>query len=240
MLDELGLKPDEYFLVSSHREENVDDATRCCALIETLNALADQYRAPIIFSTHPRTRRRLDAIEGLRIDPLVRFLRALWLLRLHPVAEACEMCALGQRHHNRRSCIAGSARREFARCARTPRRDGRGRSHHVRRSARGRARRREGDPGAHAGAGKESRSGGRLLRRMRFRKGGQHRVELYRLRQPNGVVEMIPRFPTASVTSRKACSGGFREKRGQVQFIGVGVVCSRGTMRTKFACLPIT
>ena len=75
MLDELGLKPDEYFLVSGHREENVDDATRCRALIGTLNALADRYWAPIIFSTHPRTRRRLDAIEGLRIDPLVRFMR---------------------------------------------------------------------------------------------------------------------------------------------------------------------
>ena len=74
-LDELGLKADEYFLVSSHREENVDDPLRCRALIETLNALANRYHAPIIFSTHPRTRRRLDAIEGLRIDPLVRFLR---------------------------------------------------------------------------------------------------------------------------------------------------------------------
>jgi UDP-N-acetylglucosamine 2-epimerase len=74
-LDDLGLKADEYFLVSSHREENVDDPLRCRALIETLNVIANQYRAPIIFSTHPRTRRRLDAIEGLRIDPLVQFLR---------------------------------------------------------------------------------------------------------------------------------------------------------------------
>ena len=74
-LDDLGLEKGGYFLVSSHREENVDEPARCRALIETLNALADRYRAPIIFSTHPRTRVRLDAIEGLRIDPLVQFLR---------------------------------------------------------------------------------------------------------------------------------------------------------------------
>ena len=74
-LEELGLEKGRYFLVSSHREENVDDPARCRALIETLNALADRYRSPIVFSTHPRTRRRLDAIDGLSIDPLVQFLR---------------------------------------------------------------------------------------------------------------------------------------------------------------------
>lgn len=73
--DELGLEKGGYFLVSSHREENVDDPVRCRALIEALNALADRYRAPIVFSTHPRTRQRLDAMERLRIDPLIRFLR---------------------------------------------------------------------------------------------------------------------------------------------------------------------
>ena len=74
VLEELGLEKGEYFVVSSHREENVDVPSRCRALIETLNALASEYRAPVIFSTHPRTRRRLDAIEGTHIDPLVRFL----------------------------------------------------------------------------------------------------------------------------------------------------------------------
>ena len=74
-LDELGLEKGGYFLVSSHREENVDDPVRCWALIEALNTLADRYRAPIVFSTHPRTRRRFDAIKGPRVDPLIRFLR---------------------------------------------------------------------------------------------------------------------------------------------------------------------
>ena len=70
-----GLEKGAYFLVSSHREENVDDADRCRALLESLNALANSYRAPIIFSTHPRTRLRFDAIEGPPVNPLVRFLR---------------------------------------------------------------------------------------------------------------------------------------------------------------------
>jgi UDP-N-acetylglucosamine 2-epimerase len=75
VLKELGLETGAYFLVSSHREENVDDPDRCRALLETLNALANSYRAPIIFSTHPRTRLRFDAIEGPPVNPLVRFLR---------------------------------------------------------------------------------------------------------------------------------------------------------------------
>jgi UDP-N-acetylglucosamine 2-epimerase len=75
VLEELGLEKGAYFLVSSHREENVDDPDRLRALLETLNALANCYRAPIIFSTHPRTRLRFDSIEGPPVDPLVRFLR---------------------------------------------------------------------------------------------------------------------------------------------------------------------
>ena len=53
----------------------MDDPDRCRALLETLNALANFYHAPIIFSTHPRTRLRFDAINGPPVDPLVRFLR---------------------------------------------------------------------------------------------------------------------------------------------------------------------
>lgn len=75
VLEELGLEKGNYFIVSSHREENVDEPSRCRSLIETLNGLASEYRAPVIFSTHPRTRRRLDALAGAHIDPLVRFLK---------------------------------------------------------------------------------------------------------------------------------------------------------------------
>jgi UDP-N-acetylglucosamine 2-epimerase (non-hydrolysing) len=57
----LGLKQGRYFTVSLHREENVDDPIRLSGLVEALNALARKYAFPLIFSVHPRTRRRLSA-----------------------------------------------------------------------------------------------------------------------------------------------------------------------------------
>jgi len=62
ILDQLGLSPREYFIVSLHREENVDNKARLRSLVETLNTLAEQHGYPLILSTHPRTRKRLDAL----------------------------------------------------------------------------------------------------------------------------------------------------------------------------------
>lgn len=53
----------EYFLVSLHREENVDDANRLRSAIAALQALRDQYEVPILVSTHPRTRKRIEALD---------------------------------------------------------------------------------------------------------------------------------------------------------------------------------
>lgn len=61
VLEKMSLEKGKYFVVSAHREEVVDDAEHLKSLIEALNALADKYGYPVIFSTHPRTRKRLEA-----------------------------------------------------------------------------------------------------------------------------------------------------------------------------------
>ncbi|AKB23283.1 non-hydrolyzing UDP-N-acetylglucosamine 2-epimerase [Methanosarcina sp. WH1] len=63
VLEELGLQTEKYFLVSFHREENVDSERNLQILINTLEALADKYNYPIIISTHPRTKMRLENLN---------------------------------------------------------------------------------------------------------------------------------------------------------------------------------
>lgn len=73
-LARLGLKQHDFFLVSSHREENVDDPQRLATLVDILQALADEHGVPVVVSTHPRTRARLEAVGGVR-EGAVRFLK---------------------------------------------------------------------------------------------------------------------------------------------------------------------
>ena len=73
-LDEAGVEPRRYFLVSAHREENVDSETNFRAFLEMLNAVAQTFGEPILVSTHPRTRKRLDQSD-VTSDPLIRFLK---------------------------------------------------------------------------------------------------------------------------------------------------------------------
>ena len=70
VLERLDLEQDKYFLVSAHREENVDSERQLRKLHETLNAVAQTYDCPVMVSTHPRTRKRLEALN-LQFDERV-------------------------------------------------------------------------------------------------------------------------------------------------------------------------
>lgn len=76
VLKTLDLEPGQYFVVSSHREENVDSDESFGRLVNVLNTVADQYGLPVIVSTHPRTQKRVDAM-GVTFHPNVRLLKPL-------------------------------------------------------------------------------------------------------------------------------------------------------------------
>lgn len=80
ILGELKLEPSRFFLVSAHREENVDSPQNFADLLASLNAIAERYDAPVIVSTHPRTRKRLEALDVQGLNPRIRFLKPLGFL----------------------------------------------------------------------------------------------------------------------------------------------------------------
>lgn len=80
VLQKEGLQKGEYFIVSTHREENVDSPKNFADLLESLNAITEKYNKKVIVSTHPRTRKKLENIGFTNTNPLIEFMKPFGFL----------------------------------------------------------------------------------------------------------------------------------------------------------------
>lgn len=78
VLETLALTPENYFVVSAHREENIDNPKTFYSLINALNSIAEEYQKPVIYSTHPRSWKRIEQ-ENCKLHPLIRQLKPFGL-----------------------------------------------------------------------------------------------------------------------------------------------------------------
>ena len=76
ILERLGLEENKYFVVSSHREENISSEKNFLSLVDSLNAVAEKYNMPIIVSTHPRTRKMIEE-KNIKFNPLISLMKPL-------------------------------------------------------------------------------------------------------------------------------------------------------------------
>ena len=77
VLKRLNLNSKDFFIVSIHREENVDSGRNFSDLLDSLNAIADKYNKRVIVSTHPRTRKKLETLDNTSFNPLIEFMKPL-------------------------------------------------------------------------------------------------------------------------------------------------------------------
>lgn len=80
ILKKLNLKKEQYFLVSIHREENVDNSKNLLNLLAALESISSEYNLPVIVSTHPRTRKRLKSLGKIKLSKNIRFLKPFGFL----------------------------------------------------------------------------------------------------------------------------------------------------------------
>ncbi len=76
VLSRLGLQPEQYFVVSAHREENIESEKSFAKLVSVLNTVAEENGLPVVVSTHPRTQKQVD-VTGAQFHPLVRLMKPL-------------------------------------------------------------------------------------------------------------------------------------------------------------------
>jgi UDP-N-acetylglucosamine 2-epimerase len=77
ILERLNIENGKFFIVSAHREENIDSEENFNNLLDSLNAIAEKYQFPVIVSTHPRTRIKLEGLNRSDMNPLVQFLKPM-------------------------------------------------------------------------------------------------------------------------------------------------------------------
>jgi len=80
VLDRMELEEGKYFIVSTHREENVDTEENLKDLLNTFKVLTEEYGYPVIVSTHPRTRKRLDEMQHVADNPMIRYMKPFGLV----------------------------------------------------------------------------------------------------------------------------------------------------------------
>lgn len=80
VLNRLGVQRKQYFVISAHREENIDSDENFHDLIETSNAISDKFKYPIIFSTHPRTRKKLEKSGDIHLNSNIRLVKPFGFL----------------------------------------------------------------------------------------------------------------------------------------------------------------